>query len=59
MGNPTKAQIEFVEAIARVLNVDLPMEYTVEGYSDFIKDYVDAYGKRVIEKRRDEYRGLW
>lgn len=53
---PTKRQIEFVEIIARTLGIEVPMDFTVEGYSEFIDEYKDAYNERVIENRRDEYR---
>jgi hypothetical protein len=56
MAIPTKAQIEFAETIARTLDIDIPVWFSKEEYSDFIAEHVDAYDERVIEKRRDEYR---
>lgn len=44
--SPTEKQIEFVEAIARVLEIDFPQsseEFTKQTYCEFIKRHYDEF----------------
>ena len=44
--SPTEKQIEFVEAITRVLGIDFPQsskEFTKRIYRDFIKEHYDEF----------------
>lgn len=47
MDQPTTAQIDFVEAICRELDISEPEEFTKQSYSEFIDEYKDSfYNKR-------------
>lgn len=49
--SPTEKQIEFAEAIARVLEVDFPQsskQFTKQTYCEFIKSYYDEF-RMVID----------
>lgn len=40
---PTEAQIKYAEEIAKLLNIELPKEFTIGAYSEFIsKNKFDA-----------------
>lgn len=40
---PTEKQVNFVKDIARMLNIDLPKEYTKKAYSDFISEHINKF----------------
>lgn len=48
---PTEKQRDFATAIAEMLGIDLPEEYTKESYHDFIDENIDEFHKVQNEIR--------
>lgn len=47
---PTKKQYEYAKDIANYFGIDLPNEYTMDVYADFLNKYADGYRKSVNEE---------
>jgi len=48
-GEPTLKQVEYAEAIHKLLGPELPVEKTKKAYSDYIDKYVMEYKEAVKE----------
>lgn len=47
---PTRAQEEFAKEVSRVLQIELPKEFTDDAYQAFIDQYRDAYDAAVEQQ---------
>lgn len=52
---PTDKQVDFATTIAEMIGADLPEEFSVEAYHEFISENVDEFYKVQNEIRRELY----